>query len=116
MSDDDLVDYNSEHTDKIVSLPFTKHSNSESVYFPVNILANLYVSNGLATGNTPKEAQVQALSEIFERYAKIEIIKNGYALPKFPDEIVESFEKLHSDLLALLLAGWLALGPGLDHS
>lgn len=106
LNDEDLVDYNSDFEDKIVALPFTKRSSAEIVYFPLNILSNLYVSNGLATGNTPQEAQVQALSEIFERYAKIEIIKNGYALPEFPDEIVQSFERLHSDVLALRDLGY----------
>ncbi|MDD5157712.1 YcaO-like family protein [Sulfurimonas sp.] len=104
---EDLVDFNSDFTDKIVALPFVKHSTKESIYFPVNILNNLYVSNGLATGNTPKEAQVQALSEIFERYAKIEIIKNGYTLPKFPQEILEQFEKVSNDILALRNLGYI---------
>ena len=104
---EDLVDYNSDYEDKIVALPFTKRSTGETVYLPLNILSNLYVSNGLATGNTPQEAQVQALSEIFERYAKLEIIKNGYALPKYPDEIVQSFTGLHSDVLALRKLGYI---------
>ena len=90
LTGEDLVDYNSDYEDKIVALPFTTRSTGDTVYFPINILSNLYVSNGLATGNTPQEAQVQSLSEILERYAKIEIIKNGYALPKIPDEIVQS--------------------------
>ena len=107
LSGEDLVDYNSDYEDKIVSLPFVKNSSKEIVYIPQNILSNLYVSNGLATGNTPKEAQVQALSEIFERYAKIEIIKNGYALPKFPDELVRSFTKLYEDVSALREKGFI---------
>ena len=107
LSDEDLVDFNSDYEDKIVALPFVKHSNKEQVYIPLNILSNLYLSNGLATGNTPKEAQVQALSEILERYAKIEIIKNGYALPSFPKEIIESFPRVHSDVLALRELGYI---------
>ncbi len=103
----DLVDYNSDYTDKVVALPFIRQSNGEQTYIPINILSNLYVSNGLATGNTPQEAQVQALSEIFERHAKIEIIKNGYALPAFPDEIVASFPKLQSDVQALRDLGYI---------
>ncbi|MCK9472862.1 YcaO-like family protein [Sulfurimonas sp.] len=106
LSDEDLVDYNSNFFDKILTLPFVKRSDKTEVYFPLNILSNLYVSNGLATGNTPKEAQVQALSEIYERYAKLEIIKNGYALPKFPDEIVGSFKRVSSDLEALRDKGY----------
>ncbi|MDD5212580.1 MAG: YcaO-like family protein [Sulfuricurvum sp.] len=106
ISDDDLVDYNSDYEDKIVALPFQRHSDGQAVYIPLNILSNLYVSNGLATGNTPEEAKVQALSEIFERYAKIEIIKNGYALPKFPEEIIHSFERLSHDVHALRALGY----------
>ncbi len=107
LTPEDLVDYNSDYEDRIVALPFTKRSSGETVYIPLNILSNLYVSNGLATGNTPQEAQVQALSEIFERYVKIEIIKNGYALPGYPAEIVQSFARLHSDVLALRELGYI---------
>jgi ribosomal protein S12 methylthiotransferase accessory factor len=107
LTDEDLVDFNSDYDDKIVALPFSKRSTGETVYFPLNILSNLYVSNGLATGNTPQEAQVQALSEIFERYAKLEIIRNGYALPKYPDDVVQSFGGLQSDVLALRELGYI---------
>mgnify|MGYP002712989460 CR=1 FL=1 len=107
LSDEDLIDFNSDLTDEIVTLPFTKHNDGKKVYFPVNILANLYVSNGLAAGNTPKEAQVQALSEIYERYAKLQIIKNGYALPKFPSEIIESFERVYEDIRILKERGFI---------
>ncbi len=103
----DLVDFNSDCTDKIVTLPFIKQSSGEVIYFPINILNNLYVSNGLASGNTPYEAKVQALSEIFERFVKIEIIKKGYALPKYPDTIVESFPALLADLTALRQRGYI---------
>ena len=107
LSLEELVDYNSDTMDKVVSLPFVKQSTNETVYFPINILSNLYLSNGLATGNTPQEAQVQALSEIFERYVKTEIIKNGYALPKFPTEVVQSFPRLHSDVESLRNLGYI---------
>ena len=107
LTDEDLVDFNSDYSDKVVSLPFVKNSTKEKVYIPINILSNLYVSNGLATGNTPLEAQVQALSEIFERYAKIEIIKNGYALPSFTQEVIESFPRVHKDVEALKSLGYI---------
>ena len=107
LSGEDLIDFNSDYTDKILSLPFTKNSTQEKVYIPQNILANLYVSNGLATGNTSKEAQVQALSEIYERYVKLDIIKNGYALPSFPDELIQSFEKLYNDVVTLRSLGYI---------
>ncbi|KFN40061.1 MAG: hypothetical protein JU82_04945, partial [Sulfuricurvum sp. MLSB] len=101
------IDFNSDYADKIVALPFVKQSTREKVYIPMNILSNLYVSNGLATGNTPLEAQVQGLSEICERHAKIEIIKNGYALPAYPDEVIEQFDKLSADVSALRSFGYI---------
>ena len=107
LSHEDLIDFNSDYEEEIVALPFKKCSTDEKVYFPLNILSNLYVSNGLATGNTPREAQVQALSEIFERYSKIQIIKNGYALPRFADEIVQSFTKLQCDITTLRDEGYI---------
>ncbi|WP_263831982.1 YcaO-like family protein [Sulfurospirillum oryzae] len=107
MSDEDFVDFNSDYTDKIVALPFQSFFANEQVYIPLNILSNLYVSNGLASGNTPDEAKVQALSEIFERHAKMEIIKNGYALPKYPEDIIASFPNLHADLCELRDAGFI---------
>ena len=104
---EDYVDYNSDYTDKVVSLPFINNSTKEVSYIPINILSNLYVSNGLATGNSAHEAKVQGLSEIFERYAKIEIIKNGYSLPKYPDKVIESFDKLNNDVKALRELGYI---------
>ncbi|MDP3292111.1 MAG: YcaO-like family protein [Sulfuricurvum sp.] len=106
LSQDELIDFNSDTEDKIVALPFHTLDSDEVVYFPLNILSNLYVSNGLATGNTAKEAQVQAMSEILERYAKIEIIKEGYSLPHYSDELLSQFERLYSDLKKLRELGY----------
>jgi len=107
LSMDELLDFNSDTDDKIVALPFHKLASDEVVYFPINILSNLYVSNGLATGNTAQEAQVQAMSEILERYAKIEIIKEGYALPHYSDEFLRQFERLYSDVVKLREFGYI---------
>ncbi|MBV5321407.1 MAG: YcaO-like family protein [Sulfuricurvum sp.] len=107
LSMDELIDFNSDTEDKITALPFKKLSNADVVYFPINILSNLYVSNGLATGNTAQEAQVQSMSEILERYAKIEIIKKGYALPAYSDEFLVQFERLYSDLTKLRELGYI---------
>ncbi len=103
---EDLVDYNSDYQDKIVALPFVNYTTKQKVYMPINILNNLYVSNGLASGNTPSEAKAQAMSEIFERHAKIEIIKNGYALPVYPDEILQRYDKLYEDINSLKEKGF----------
>lgn len=106
-SEEDLIDFNSDNDEKIVALPFIDMGSGEKVYFPHNILANLYASNGLATGNTPKEAQVQAMSEICERYVKIEVIKRGYALPEYPETVLKNFPKVLEDIRALQEAGYI---------
>ena len=103
---EDFLDFNSDEQEKIICLPFINQSNNKEVYFPANIIHNLYVSNGLATGNTPNETKVQALSEIFERYVKIKIIKEGYSLPKIPLDIVKSFPKLYEDIQSLEKTGF----------
>ena len=103
---EDFLDFNSDEQEKIICLPFINQSNNKEVYFPTNIIHNLYVSNGLATGNTPAETKVQALSEIFERYVKIKIIKEGYSLPKIPLDIVKSFPKLYEDIQSLEKTGF----------
>jgi YcaO-like protein with predicted kinase domain len=59
----------------ICSLPYVRQSDGEVVYFPSNLIENLFVSNGMSAGNTLAEAQVQCLSEIFERAVKREILE-----------------------------------------
>jgi ribosomal protein S12 methylthiotransferase accessory factor len=61
------------------------------VYFPSNLVENLYVSNGMSAGNTLVEAQVQCLSEIFERAVKREILEGEIALPDVPQEVLAKY-------------------------
>ncbi|MCG3719323.1 YcaO-like family protein, partial [Aliarcobacter butzleri] len=107
LEDKDLVDFNSDYMDKIVALPFINQTNNKKTYIPINILSNLFASNGLATGNTANEAKVQALSEIVERYVKFKIIKNGFSLPTFPTEVIKSFPKVYEDVQSLKKLGYI---------
>jgi len=77
----------------ICALSFQRVSDKQEVFFPVNFINNLYVSNGMAAGNTVSEARVQALSEIFERYVKNKIIAEGICLPLIPLEVLEKFSQ-----------------------
>ncbi|MDF1874814.1 YcaO-like family protein [Sulfurimonas sp. SAG-AH-194-I05] len=103
---EDFLDFNTNEQEQVICLPFINQSTNEKVYFPTNIIHNLYVSNGLATGNTPHESKVQALSEIFERYVKIKIIREGYSLPTVPKGIVKSFTKVDEDIKSLEAKGF----------
>jgi ribosomal protein S12 methylthiotransferase accessory factor len=87
-----LYDTNSGNTQRgICSLPFVRQSDGEVVYFPSNLIENLYLSNGMSAGNTLAEAQVQCLSEIFERAVKREILEGELALPDVPREVLSKY-------------------------
>ncbi len=87
-----LYDTNSGNVERgICALPFVRQSDGEVVYFPSNLIENLYVSNGMSAGNTLVEAQVQCLSEIFERAVKREILEGEMALPDVPPEVLAKY-------------------------
>ncbi len=85
----------------ICSLPFVRQSDGETVYFPSNLIENLYLSNGMSAGNTLAEAQVQCLSEIFERAVKREILEGEIALPDVPQEILNQYPKIVAGIQGL---------------
>ncbi len=82
----------------ISALPFQSLANGKTTYFPVSLLNNLYVSNGMAAGNSPAECCSQALSEIIERYVKNIIIAEGICLPDVPSARLKKYPKLCSIL------------------
>jgi ribosomal protein S12 methylthiotransferase accessory factor len=87
-----LIDTNSGNVQRgICSLPYVRQSDGEVVYFPSNLIENLFVSNGMSAGNTLAEAQVQCLSEIFERAVKREILEGEIALPDVPHEVLAKY-------------------------
>ena len=90
----------------IVSLPFVRQSDGEVVYFPSNLIENLYLSNGMSAGNTLAEAQVQCLSEIFERAVKREIIEGEFALPDVPAEVLAKYPNILAGIQGLEAQGF----------
>ncbi|HEX5360750.1 MAG TPA: OsmC domain/YcaO domain-containing protein [Fluviicoccus sp.] len=87
-----LYDTNSGNVERgICSLPFVRQSDGQTVYFPSNLIENLFLSNGMSAGNTLEEAQVQCLSEIFERAVKREILEGEIALPDVPAEVLAKY-------------------------
>ncbi len=96
---DHLCDNNTDSINRGISaLPFQSLKNGQTTYFPVSLLNNLYVSNGMAAGNSPSECGSQALSEIIERYVKNIIIAKGISLPDVPSAFLEQYPKLQSIL------------------
>ncbi|RUO25548.1 OsmC domain/YcaO domain-containing protein [Aliidiomarina minuta] len=102
-----LIDTNSGNTERgIVALPYVRQSDNQEVYFPSNLIENLFLSNGMSAGNTLPEAQVQCLSEIFERAVKKEIIEGEIALPDVPDEVLSKYPSLVEGVKALEAQGF----------
>ncbi|RXE88280.1 OsmC domain/YcaO domain-containing protein [Pseudoalteromonas sp. A757] len=87
-----LVDTNSGNIARgICSIPYTRHSDGETVYFPSNLIENLFLSNGMSAGNNLFEAKVQCLSEIFERAVKKQIIEQEIVLPDVPESVLAKY-------------------------
>ncbi|WP_438455779.1 OsmC domain/YcaO domain-containing protein [Vreelandella venusta] len=102
-----LIDTNSGREDRgIVSLPFVRQSDGETVYFPSNLIENLFLSNGMSAGNTLVEAQVQCLSEIFERAVKREILEQELALPDVPQDVLAKYPSIVEGINALEAQGF----------
>ncbi|PWW33194.1 OsmC domain/YcaO domain-containing protein [Chromohalobacter israelensis] len=102
-----LIDTNSGRKDRgIVALPFKRRSDGETVYFPSNLIENLYLSNGMSAGNTLAEAEVQCLSEIFERAVKKEIIEQEIVLPDVPEEVLAKYPGIQEGIAALEAQGF----------
>lgn len=102
-----LVDTNSGNVQRgICSLPYVRQSDGEVVYFPSNLVENLFVSNGMSAGNTLVEAQVQCLSEIFERAVKREILEGEMALPDVPPEVLAKYPRILAGIQGLEAQGF----------
>ena len=102
-----LVDINSGNTERgICALPYVRQRDGETVWFPVNVIGNLYVSNGMSAGNTATEARTQALSEIFERHIKFRIIAEAICLPDVPAEVIARYPHIQAGIDELRAAGF----------
>ncbi|WP_300432376.1 OsmC domain/YcaO domain-containing protein [uncultured Thalassolituus sp.] len=97
-----LYDTNSGNVERgICSIPYVRQSDGETVYFPSNLIENLFLSNGMSAGNTLAEAQVQCLSEIFERAVKREILEGELALPDVPESVINKYPSIVAGIKGL---------------
>jgi len=104
---DKLYDMNSGNGERgICALPYTRERDQKDIYVPVNVIGNVFVSNGMSAGNTQNEARVQSLSEVFERYVKNKIIAEGLCLPEVPLEVLERFPTILADCRELESHGY----------
>ena len=90
----------------VCCLPFRCVDDGREVLLPVNLLENLFASNGMAAGNTPDEARVQALSEIFERAVRARVLREGLCLPDIPEAVVDRYPLVRAAVDAIRAAGF----------
>ena len=83
-----------------------RQSDGEVVYFPSNLIENLFLSNGMSAGNTLAEAQVQCLSEIFERAVKREILEGELCLPDVPADVLAKYPAILAGIQGLEAQGF----------
>ena len=97
-----LYDTNSGNVKRgICALPYVRRSDGKVVYFPTNLIDNLFLSNGMSAGNTLAEAQVQCLSEILERAVKREIIEGEITLPDVPRDVLAKYPAILAGIQGL---------------
>jgi len=102
-----LIDTNSGMVERgVCSIPYIRQSDGETVYFPSNLIENLFLSNGMSAGNNLHEAQVQCLSEIFERAVKRQIIEQEIILPDVPQQVLEKYPSIVEGINALEAQGF----------
>lgn len=82
-----------------------RQRDGETVYVPVNIISNLYVSNGMSAGNTEAEARSQALAEILERHV-FKVIREGLCLPEVPEAVIARYPAIAAGIQGLRDAGF----------
>ncbi len=80
--------------DTLLTVPFLSLKKKGLVYLPYAIYTKMYGTNGMCAGNTPEEAMVQGLAEIFERYVNDYIICNPVTPPDIPEEILMRYPAL----------------------
>lgn len=77
---------------RLACVPFYSIDREKTVYLPYKIIKVNVLCNGMCAGNTPKEAIIQGLSEIYERYAQQMVIMENREVPSIPDEYFEGTE------------------------
>ena len=78
--------------DKIASLPYYSVSENKVQYLPYKLIWNMCGTNGMCAGNTPEEAIIQGLSEVFERYVVRSLYFDRITPPTIPHSYIEDPE------------------------
>ena len=84
---DKLGIYENAEPGMLTYLPFYNVFKDNVTYIPASVISYRCTSNGMCAGNTPKEAMIQGICEIMERYALRLIFEKNLTLPTIPKEL-----------------------------
>ena len=85
---------------KLACVPFYSVFEDRTVYLPYVLIKVNTGSNGMCAGNSPKEALIQGLAEIYERYAQQKIMMENLAAPDIDIELFRGTE-VYRNLVAM---------------
>ena len=77
---------------QLACVPFYSVFEDKTVYLPYILIKVNTGSNGMCAGNSPKEALVQGMSEIYERLAQQKIMMENLAAPDIDIELFKGTE------------------------
>lgn len=80
---------------QVVMVPFYSTKEQKEILFPIDLALISDGSNGMCAGNTPQEAILQGLCEIFERYAIKRLFFERLTPPTIPDSYFQGTEIFH---------------------
>lgn len=104
---DEIFDTNLGEDERgIAALPFFKEGSDTAIFFPVNIIANIYLDAGLGSGKNSDEAYVDALCKVIKQYVQKRVISETLSLPKFSNAVVAEVEGIQTHLNQLKNEGF----------
>lgn len=88
-----------------VALPYCNLHTGNISFIPAKMAAMMYMSNGMCAGNTPEEALVQGLGELFERHVNQRIIREKITPPTISPTFIARFPRIAAMVEALEASG-----------
>ncbi|MDT8899915.1 YcaO-like family protein [Anaeroselena agilis] len=86
-------------------VPYCNLNTGNLSYLPVKMVAKMYMSNGMCAGNTPEEALVQGIAELFERHVNQRIVREKLVPPTIPGDYIARFPRIAAMIAAIEARG-----------
>ena len=75
----------------ILTVPYVDVKTGRILYIPPDAVFGVCGSNGMAAGNTIEEALVQGMSELYERYVNVKLLRGEAVPPEIPQEELRKY-------------------------